>query len=194
MGIVNDEDFQIVYSDTPGMLNPKYKLQEGMMKFVGTALKDADVILFVVEAGEKSENHQKTEIVSIWRQQLGPRTENPALRIFKLATQKVGTRSWSWLRRLFLRRQNDSQFCLSARTKQQLESDWNMKRNVRPSTLMWNQKPRSKQQLLPQQRQQATASKTAATASSFRQPRRALQTTTAAVKSCAAAAAVAHAA
>ena len=52
MGIVNEEDFQIVYSDTPGILDPKYKLQEGMMRFVYTALQDADVLLWVTEVNE----------------------------------------------------------------------------------------------------------------------------------------------
>jgi GTP-binding protein Era len=49
MGIVNGEDFQIVYSDTPGILNPKYKLQESMMSFVNIALTDADVIIYVTD-------------------------------------------------------------------------------------------------------------------------------------------------
>ena len=49
MGIVNGEDFQIVYSDTPGILNPKYKLQESMMSFVNSALSDADIILYVTD-------------------------------------------------------------------------------------------------------------------------------------------------
>ncbi|MDQ3192629.1 MAG: GTPase Era [Bacteroidota bacterium] len=52
MGIVNAEDFQIVYSDTPGVLNPQYKLQESMMGFVKTALTDADIILFVTDIFE----------------------------------------------------------------------------------------------------------------------------------------------
>ncbi|QIA06933.1 GTPase Era [Draconibacterium halophilum] len=52
-GIVSGEDFQIVYSDTPGILKPSYKLQESMMKFVDTALIDADVILFVTDVKEK---------------------------------------------------------------------------------------------------------------------------------------------
>lgn len=52
MGIVNGEDFQIVYSDTPGILDPKYKLHEGMMAFVGTALADADIILLVIDLSE----------------------------------------------------------------------------------------------------------------------------------------------
>lgn len=58
MGIVSGEDFQIVYSDTPGILRPAYKLQESMMKFVRGALTDADVILYVtdtVEQGDRSE-------------------------------------------------------------------------------------------------------------------------------------------
>lgn len=52
-GIVNGEDFQIVYSDTPGILKPGYKLQEKMMNFVDSALTDADVILFVTDVVEK---------------------------------------------------------------------------------------------------------------------------------------------
>jgi GTPase len=51
-GIVNGEDFQIVYSDTPGILKPNYKLQESMMKFVDTALIDADIILYVTDVVE----------------------------------------------------------------------------------------------------------------------------------------------
>ena len=47
MGIVNGEDYQIVYSDTPGILRPNYKLQESMMSFVRSAFSDADVILYV---------------------------------------------------------------------------------------------------------------------------------------------------
>jgi GTPase len=52
-GIVNGDDFQIVYSDTPGILKPGYKLQETMMKFVDMALIDADVILFVTDVVER---------------------------------------------------------------------------------------------------------------------------------------------
>lgn len=51
-GIVNGEDFQIIYSDTPGILKPNYKLQETMMKFVDTALIDADIILYVTDVVE----------------------------------------------------------------------------------------------------------------------------------------------
>lgn len=69
MGIVNSEDFQIVYSDTPGILKPQYKLQEAMMGFVHTALTDADVILYVTDVVENAlanniyvENIRKSEI------------------------------------------------------------------------------------------------------------------------------------
>ena len=52
MGIVNGDDFQIVYSDTPGIMKPKYKLQESMMSFVDLALTDADIILYVTDVKE----------------------------------------------------------------------------------------------------------------------------------------------
>jgi GTPase len=55
-GIVNGDDFQIVYSDLPGVLNPAYKMQEMMMRFVNEALKDADLILYMIEGGEKNYN------------------------------------------------------------------------------------------------------------------------------------------
>jgi GTPase len=54
MGIVNGEDFQIVYSDTPGILRPQYKLQETMMNFVNSALSDADLILYITDVGERT--------------------------------------------------------------------------------------------------------------------------------------------
>ncbi len=53
MGILNGEDFQIVYSDTPGILEPKYELQEAMMGYVKVSLDDADLILLIVELDEK---------------------------------------------------------------------------------------------------------------------------------------------
>ena len=53
MGIVNGDDFQIVYSDTPGILKPNYKLQESMMKFVRGAVSDADIILYVTDTVEQ---------------------------------------------------------------------------------------------------------------------------------------------
>lgn len=58
LGIVNGEDFQIVYSDTPGILRPNYKLQESMMKFVNGALKDADILLYVTDVNETSDKYE----------------------------------------------------------------------------------------------------------------------------------------
>ncbi len=62
MGIVNGDDFQIVYSDTPGILKPNYKLQEKMMKFVTGAIVDADVILYVTDTVEQGDT-EGAEIV-----------------------------------------------------------------------------------------------------------------------------------
>jgi len=53
LGIVNGEDFQVVLSDTPGIIKPAYELQESMMGFVKSAFEDADVLLYMVEIGEK---------------------------------------------------------------------------------------------------------------------------------------------
>ncbi|MBR5056098.1 MAG: GTPase Era [Bacteroidales bacterium] len=57
MGIVNGDDYQIVYSDTPGILKPSYKLQESMMDFVQTAIGDADIILYVTDVVEKKDKN-----------------------------------------------------------------------------------------------------------------------------------------
>ena len=57
MGIVNGEDYQIVYSDTPGILKPNYRLQESMMNFVDTAIGDADIILYVTDTVEKADKN-----------------------------------------------------------------------------------------------------------------------------------------
>ncbi|WP_255402356.1 GTPase Era [Tenacibaculum sp. SG-28] len=53
LGIVNDEDYQIIFSDTPGIIKPAYELQESMMDFVKSAFEDADVLIYMVEVGEK---------------------------------------------------------------------------------------------------------------------------------------------
>ncbi len=57
MGIVNGEDWQIVYSDTPGILKPNYRLQQNMMNFVDEALGDADVILYVTDTVETADKN-----------------------------------------------------------------------------------------------------------------------------------------
>ena len=115
MGIVNDDDFQIVYSDTPGMLDPKYKLQEGMMKFVGTAWLDADVLLLVVEVGDKIENYD----------QILPRIEKSDARVFVILNkvdlsqqEEVLEKLEAWSKRL----PNASVVALSALHKFNIEN------------------------------------------------------------------------
>ncbi|MFA4864559.1 MAG: GTPase Era [Bacteroidales bacterium] len=61
IGIVNNEEYQIVFSDTPGMMQPHYKLQEAMMKEVESAFEDADILLYLVEIGESA---NQEEIIS----------------------------------------------------------------------------------------------------------------------------------
>ncbi len=58
MGIVNTDDAQIVFSDTPGVLKPNYKLQESMLAFSESALKDADVLLYVTDVVENAEKNE----------------------------------------------------------------------------------------------------------------------------------------
>jgi len=60
LGIVNDEDHQIVFSDTPGVVNSAYKLHDNMMEYVNTSIKDADVLIFVTEPKETEMNHKET--------------------------------------------------------------------------------------------------------------------------------------
>ena len=59
MGIVNTDDYQIVYSDTPGILKPNYRLQQSMMKFVDTAIGDADIILYVTDVIETADKNSE---------------------------------------------------------------------------------------------------------------------------------------
>jgi len=61
LGIVNGDDFQMVLSDTPGIIKPAYKLQESMMEFVKNAFEDADCILYMVELGEKELKNEAFE-------------------------------------------------------------------------------------------------------------------------------------
>ncbi len=58
MGIVNQPDYQIVYSDTPGVLKPKYRLQESMLEFSQGALTDADILLYVTDVVEDPEKNE----------------------------------------------------------------------------------------------------------------------------------------
>ncbi len=59
MGILNGDDYQIVYSDTPGILNPAYELHKAMMRFVDSALEDADVMLFMTDVYEQFSEEDK---------------------------------------------------------------------------------------------------------------------------------------
>lgn len=54
LGIVNGDDFQVILSDTPGIIKPAYELQSSMMDFVKTAFEDADILIYMVEIGEKA--------------------------------------------------------------------------------------------------------------------------------------------
>ncbi len=58
IGILNDENYQVVFSDTPGIINPKYRLQEQMIQFIKTALEDADIFILITEIHETFE-HKK---------------------------------------------------------------------------------------------------------------------------------------
>ena len=53
LGIVNEENYQVVFSDTPGIIKPAYELQSSMMAFVKSAFEDADILIYMVEVGEK---------------------------------------------------------------------------------------------------------------------------------------------
>ena len=59
LGILNKKDYQIVFSDTPGIIQPAYKLQESMMNFVHSAFQDADILIYMVEIGEKGLKDEK---------------------------------------------------------------------------------------------------------------------------------------
>ncbi len=105
MGIVNGKDYQIVYSDTPGILKPNYRLQQNMMDFVDTAIGDADIILYVTDTIEKPDKNSEyiaklsqlacpvivvinkidisaqdkvMELISYWKQQIPAATVIPA--------------------------------------------------------------------------------------------------------------------
>ncbi len=84
MGIVNGDDFQIVYTDTPGIVNPHYKLHESMMGFVNSAMQDADLFLLVTEVGERFKNEEVLQRVA--------RSETPVILVINkidLSNQEV---------------------------------------------------------------------------------------------------------
>lgn len=118
-GIVNEPEYQIVFSDTPGVLKPNYKLQESMLRFSKSALADADVILYVTDTFEKPDKNddflsavQKTDIpvllvvnkidlveqdkldsiVDFWKEQLPNAELFPMSALHKFNTQNLFNR------------------------------------------------------------------------------------------------------
>jgi GTPase len=92
-GIYNDEEHQIVFSDTPGMIEPNYLMQEKMMGFVSASLEDADIVLFITEAGETqfhAENMEKMKALKV-----------PLIVVINkadLSTQEVIQKQSEWLK------------------------------------------------------------------------------------------------
>ena len=86
MGIVNGEDFQIVYSDTPGVLKPNYKLQEQMLEFSQGALVDADVLLYVTDVQDTPDKNatflEKVKKIAARSQQGGENKQNGGVKVF----------------------------------------------------------------------------------------------------------------
>jgi GTP-binding protein Era len=97
LGFVNGDDFQVIFSDTPGIIKPAYELQNAMMKFVKTAIEDADLILYMVEVGETA---PKNEEVFLQVQQ----SKQPVIilvnKIDKSSEEKVGETVQSWSSKL----------------------------------------------------------------------------------------------
>ena len=92
MGIVNGEDYQIVYSDTPGILKPSYRLQQNMLDFVDTAIGDADVVLYVTDTVETPDKN--AEYVEKMR-----RLECPVMVVLNkidISTQEDVVRRMQW--------------------------------------------------------------------------------------------------
>jgi GTPase len=96
LGIVSGDDYQIVFSDTPGYLKPGYKLQESMMKFVDDALLDADIFLYITAADEQAEEDEITAKLK--------NTETPVIIVINKIDlsdqQKVEQLHESWQERL----------------------------------------------------------------------------------------------
>ena len=86
MGVLSGEDFQIVYSDTPGILKPQYELHQSMMSFVKSSLEDADVLLFVTDLYEKyEEGDQMIDQIA--------KTDVPTILVLNKIDQAKGTQA-----------------------------------------------------------------------------------------------------
>jgi GTP-binding protein Era len=124
MGMVNEEDYQIVFSDTPGIINPAYRLHQNMMKFVSEALKDADVILMVTDIYEDpnkmeerlvqinnievpillllnkidlSEQNSLEKIVNLWKSKLPKAQILPISALHQMSIQFILPKILEWL-------------------------------------------------------------------------------------------------
>ncbi|MEN9699678.1 MAG: hypothetical protein RLZZ301_876 [Bacteroidota bacterium] len=117
LGIVNDEDYQIVFSDTPGVVNAAYKLHESMMEYVSTSIADADVLLFMTDTEENDMNHKET-LLRIQKLQV------PVLclinKIDASTQEKVMERIQYWQEKL----PNAKVFAVSALHKFNIEAVW----------------------------------------------------------------------
>ncbi len=91
-GIVNGDNFQIVYSDLPGVLDPAYMMQKMMMKFVVDSLQDADIILYLVECGETKYNAELVEKIKL----LGRPIVLIINKIDKFSTEQVEVSKAHW--------------------------------------------------------------------------------------------------
>ncbi len=133
MGIVNGEDYQIVYSDTPGILRPNYKLQESMMSFVKSAFSDADIILYVTDVVEK--NRKSFDYITRLKE-----VTTPVL----LVINKIDLSNQSELEEIFAKWHellpNAEIFPISAQEKFNLESLFNRILELIPANPPWYDK------------------------------------------------------
>lgn len=133
MGIVNGEDYQIVYSDTPGILRPTYKLQESMMSFVKSAFSDADIILYVTDVVEK--NRKSFDYITRLKE-----VTTPVL----LVINKIDLSNQSELEEIFAKWHellpNAEIFPISAQEKFNLESLFNRILELIPANPPWYDK------------------------------------------------------
>ncbi|MFT7344190.1 MAG: GTP-binding protein Era [Lentimonas sp.] len=117
LGIVNDEEYQIVFSDTPGVVNSAYKLHDHMMSYVNTSLQDADILLFITDIYEDEMNHIATlEKIS--------KLKVPVLvlvnKMDKSEQEKLGERLVYWQEKL----PNAEVFPISALHKFNIDAIW----------------------------------------------------------------------
>lgn len=115
MGIYNTDEMQIVFSDTPGVLKPSYKLQESMLNFSTSALADADILLYVTDVVETPDKHNDfVEKLANWRYR--------SLYLLIRLTLLIRKDWWNWWK-------HGKSYCLRRRLslfRQPLSSMWTM--------------------------------------------------------------------